>query len=924
MTDPVTTQPEGDPLESGWLTNTVRKRYGWMMLFFLLTWTGVGFVAPLKTLITNALLLDTYVQLAMLTGVNFVAVIFCLGIVRLLNHRFPSQGVLDLAGNGTLPWSKSMKIATCLMAAVTPLVLVWKFNSEFAYSGGLHWLWSLAAIVTAMAVSWFGLKFLGRVRARLFGSVQDAENYLPFECQCPDGKMFESHIGNEIGKCITATGKKFGLEDVDFVFAGYLLLLAIGHWCSVRWMSASKVWLTSTPLLVVLLIWLAFMLLAGVSNLFDRYRLPVIPLLLVGLTIWQIPRGSTMPLQTTEYAAEGKFGELVDAAGLNEPEVYLRDEDLTKPFLRSIKRLNEVACETINSRMRRLVELRSARSESDRSPAAAGKTLVMVTCPGGGIHAAGWASCVLDSISHEYSDFADAVCVISGVSGGSVGTLYFASTRYRESIAKGNAEDALSSFAAGFDRDPVMADIYRKSPALALASQSALEPIAYGLMTDDLYGTLWSGLATKDRGQRLEEVFESNLPKSQRGITMSHWGDVARRGEMPVVIFNSTDAATGRRILFDSIPTPRRLSNVSRSSRPINYRELLGKKDGVFRDVTPAAAARTSATFPYISPFTRPDFSSQLGSSVALCDGGYADNEGIVTAINWVQFCLQNFKTIPADKQEELVKEFVDFDRILLIRIEPTPSARKQDVDSKEGLMSWVRWVTGPVEAIFNVRSTSQAERGNLESDLAYWTESDRWQQTDQQQGGESPSDDSSPNDTADEEDDPDNKAITKNVFLVNRSAKSLEEGKGKNANATFADKRPTETRRVSQWGTKQQWDEKVKTFRSRVADGLMKKLEEEKEFVPDGGDTSAAESLSDVQETQAMPQSDSKLVVLKIQFPSFDQPVPLNWKLSKEQKLWYSAGWETCSAPETIVRRTLDQYFTPSQNYPRPSSDNE
>jgi hypothetical protein len=106
--------------------------------------------------------------------------------------------------------------------------------------------------------------------------------------------------------------------------------------------------------------------------------LPVIPLLLVGLTIWQIPRGSTMPLQTTEYAAEGKFGELVDAAGLNEPEVYLRDEDLTKPFLRSIKRLNEVACETINSRMRRLVELRSARSESDRSPAAVSEHYILL------------------------------------------------------------------------------------------------------------------------------------------------------------------------------------------------------------------------------------------------------------------------------------------------------------------------------------------------------------------------------------------------------------------------------------------------------------------------------------------------------------------------------------------------------------------
>jgi hypothetical protein len=288
------------------------------------------------------------------------------------------------------------------------------------------------------------------------------------------------------------------------------------------------------------------------------------------------------------------------------------------------------------------------------------------------------------------------------------------------------------------------------------------------------------------------------------------------------------------------------------------------------------------------------------------------DNEGIVTAINWVQFCLQNFKNIEAEEYKKLKKEFVDFDRILLIRIEPTPIAKERADDSKEGLMSWVRWVTGPVEAIFNVRSTSQAERGNLESDLAYWTEGDRWQQRDQD-------DDDNESSTNDPSQQDDGKSNSKNVFLVNKAARSFQDAASESVKVLSGAPKSTDVPQERQWGTKQQWDEKVKKLRSRIADGLKKKSNP-------GGINAPFPTLtsSEILETQSRPLSESKLVVLQIQFPSFDQPVPLNWKLSKEQKLWYTVGWETCAAPGTIVRKTLDQYFTPSQDYRKASFDNE
>ncbi len=66
---------------------------------------------------------------------------------------------------------------------------------------------------------------------------------------------------------------------------------------------------------------------------------------------------------------------------------------------------------------------------------------------------------------------------------------------------------------------------------------------------------------------------------------------------MPIVVFNATDAVTGRRILFDSLPTPVRKSNISLTSRPYNYRELLSKADDTV-DILPMSGARASASFP--------------------------------------------------------------------------------------------------------------------------------------------------------------------------------------------------------------------------------------------------------------------------------------------------------------------------------------
>ena len=59
------------------------------------------------------------------------------------------------------------------------------------------------------------------------------------------------------------------------------------------------------------------------------------------------------------------------------------------------------------------------------------------------------------------------------------------------------------------------------------------------------------------------------------------------------------------------------------------------------------------------------------------------------------------------------------FDKIMLLRIAPSSSFDGLFPEKKSPLINGTRWLAGPLEAIVNVRSASQAERGNLETDLA-------------------------------------------------------------------------------------------------------------------------------------------------------------------------------------------------------------
>jgi hypothetical protein len=90
-----------------------------------------------------------------------------------------------------------------------------------------------------------------------------------------------------------------------------------------------------------------------------------------------------------------------------------------------------------------------------------------------------------------------------------------------------------------------------------------------------------------------------------------------------------------------------------------------------------------------------------------VADGGYADNEGMATVIEWINYLLNNAK--------DNAKTKLNFDRILVIRILPFPTSELKAAEINRG---WLYAFLGPAKTIGNVRTASQADRNRVALEL--------------------------------------------------------------------------------------------------------------------------------------------------------------------------------------------------------------
>ncbi len=316
--------------------------------------------------------------------------------------------------------------------------------------------------------------------------------------------------------------------------------------------------------------------------------------------------------------------------------------------------------------------------------------VIAIAAAGGGIQAAAWTSQVLCGLRQELGlAFEQNVAVISGVSGGSVGTMFY--LRCLESPA---------------------GDVM----GLEAARNSSLEAIAWGLAHPDLRHAVlpldWLSWAGADRGWALERALRKNAQFSPMDRPLA---SLERQQKWPVVLFNSTEVRTGDPLVFTNSNFPQEpdpqtcvpalVAADTNLQSTCNHRLHGFHVAYAGRDVLLETAVRMSAAFPYISPAGRAD---TPWNAEHLVDGGYFDNSGLFTLTEWIKEAAPDLtaaqnpdSAVPARK------------KILILRVDAFPD--ENWIGPADQPHKWGYQFLAPLYAILHVRSEGQLVRDRTE-----------------------------------------------------------------------------------------------------------------------------------------------------------------------------------------------------------------
>jgi hypothetical protein len=294
--------------------------------------------------------------------------------------------------------------------------------------------------------------------------------------------------------------------------------------------------------------------------------------------------------------------------------------------------------------------------------------VIVIAVSGGGIQAAAWAARVLTGLDAalrpELGDaYARSIRMISSVSGGGVGVMFF-----------------LDKYDNGVLNAGELGTVVKQADA------SSLDEVAWGAAYPDLLRAFFPlpFRSTRiDRGQALEWAWAAHDAKVK--TRMGQWRDDVSNGRRPSNIFNATLVDTGERLLI--------------GSTRVGWSEHAGLRN--FEDLHPTAdvqvvtAARLSSGFTYVSPATRSDLP---GPDFHVVDGGYYDNYGMSTLMAWLQQGLEDGGGV--------VKH------VMVVQIRGAPSGSRTKPGGWQG---WFYQAWAPLEAMLEVRTTGQRSHNDEE-----------------------------------------------------------------------------------------------------------------------------------------------------------------------------------------------------------------
>ncbi len=311
------------------------------------------------------------------------------------------------------------------------------------------------------------------------------------------------------------------------------------------------------------------------------------------------------------------------------------------------------------------------------------RTLVVVCASGGGIQAAGWTAQVLTGLQEKLSSsFTKAIGLISSVSGGSVGSMYFIDS-IDKTVGYPKSEESLRQIFTN-------------------ATADSLDAIGWGLAGPDLLRAIgFPFLVNKysDRGQAMELGWQRQMKHPE--ATLSNRRQQILQGQVPIHVANATIVEDGRRLLMSPMRFIKNHANC-KACKAIDFNDLYPNYD---LDVT--TVARLSATFPYVTPNAR-NYPDVEGKNYHIADGGYFDNTGLFTAVEWLDEWLDPTKD-------------PKIDRVLVLQISAFPAPKFKPSNGNGG---WWTALLGPLTTLNSVRDSSQLDRNLREVEFL----KQRWQ----------------------------------------------------------------------------------------------------------------------------------------------------------------------------------------------------
>jgi hypothetical protein len=296
---------------------------------------------------------------------------------------------------------------------------------------------------------------------------------------------------------------------------------------------------------------------------------------------------------------------------------------------------------------------------------------VVVCAAGGGIQMGAWVTRVLAGLEEvTQGAFSPRVRLVSSVSGGSYGTLYYTASfedgrlRHPEAVVASARVSSLDRMAFGFVyRDAVRIFLPLLVPRLSGRGREA--------------EASWS-----DRGARPAATPPDTL--------LAAWREDARAGRRPAHVFNSVVAETGERFVFSTVD----LGEAGRQGR----RDLVSSYPG--RDVAPVTAARLSAAFPYVGAAARID--AEVPLALHLVDGGYYDNGGVASAVDFLLAATQDGSPV---------------ETVLLVEVSGhgPPAASASGGGEVAPARGWFYQAFAPLQALLRMRATAQRSRNEVD-----------------------------------------------------------------------------------------------------------------------------------------------------------------------------------------------------------------